>query len=108
MSIQSNEWAIPAWTIGDRLRKAREVADLTQSELAERIGVSRRSITSYEAGGTPKRPVLLSWSLATGVPVEWLLTGEAPHPHDPGTPRDMGNQTSPCIIDFPRRSLAAA
>src|SRR5436853_708534 len=33
-----------------RLREAREQADLTQAELAERIGAERRAVMGWEAG----------------------------------------------------------
>ena len=66
--------AIPEWTLGDRLRKAREHARLTQAELAADMEVHRTSVISYEGGRTvPSRPVLLSWSMATGVLLAWLL-----------------------------------
>ena len=65
--------AVPAWTLGDRMRKAREHAGLKQSELAEEIGVGRSTIVTYETDRSqPSRPVLLSWALRCGVPFEWL------------------------------------
>lgn len=67
---------IPEWTMLDRLRKSREDAGLEQSELALRIGLGRATVGNYERGDSPiKRPALLSWALATGVPFEWLETG---------------------------------
>ncbi len=81
---------IPAWTTGDRLRKAREGRGMGQQQMADEIGISRRSVSAYEGGGsTPKRPVLLSWALRTGVPLEWLRSGtaEAPQPEGPGSER---------------------
>lgn len=78
MTQQSAAGLIPRWTVGDRLRKARETAGLSQDELAAATGVSRRSISTYEsATEAPKRPVLVSISLATGVPVAWLI-GDTP------------------------------
>ena len=63
----------PVWTLADRLRKAREHARLTQQELADHIGISRASVVNYETGRhAPSRPVLLSWSMATGVDMGWL------------------------------------
>lgn len=63
----------PVWTLADRLRKAREHARLTQQELADQIGISRASVVNYETGRhSPSRPVMLSWSLATGVDLGWL------------------------------------
>ena len=67
---------IPEWTLADRLAKARKHAGLEQPELADRIGIARSSLSAYENGHrTPRRPVLLSWSLATGVPLAWILHG---------------------------------
>lgn len=37
-----------------RLRDAREAANLTQSELAERLGVSMRSVQGWESGVRPQ------------------------------------------------------
>jgi len=77
--------SVPEWTLGDRLRKARESAGMNQSTLAETTGISRRSISSYESSeAMPKRPQLIAWALATGVPLEWLETGaESPRPVGP-------------------------
>src|SRR5260221_11655566 len=72
---------IPQWTLGDRLRKARESAGLKQAELAGKIGISRASIVNYEAGRyVPSRPVLLSWALCCGVDWAWLTGGGPPGP----------------------------
>jgi DNA-binding XRE family transcriptional regulator len=79
MSIQPDAGTIPAWTLGDRLRKARETAGLSQAELAADIGISRASVVNYEVDRyTPSRPVLLSWALRTGVPLTWLAGAAAP------------------------------
>jgi len=66
---------VPAWTREDRLRKAREEAGLTQKELADEIGVSKRSVINYEGGATVKRPVLLAWAFRCAVPLLWLTDG---------------------------------
>ena len=70
---------IPTFELPHRLRRAREVAGLDQIPFAEKIGVSRATITNYENGHVaPRRIVINAWSLATGVPVEWLLHGIVP------------------------------
>ena len=75
---------IPEWTVADRLRKAREDAGLEQQELAAMIGVARNTVGNAEKGKTAVRKIVLNqWSLATGVPVQWLETGKAPHSDDP-------------------------
>ena len=64
------------FTLGDRLRKAREFAGLEIQELAEAVDVHRQSVTRYETDkARPKRGTLLLWSYATGVSVSWLEDG---------------------------------
>ena len=42
-------------TFSDKIKRAREVAGMTQKELAEAVGVSQRTIASYESGGASAR-----------------------------------------------------
>lgn len=42
-------------TFTDKIKRAREVVGLTQHELAEAVGVSQRTIASYESGGARAR-----------------------------------------------------
>lgn len=42
-------------TFSDKIKRAREVAGLTQNELAQAAGVSQRTIASYESGGAIAR-----------------------------------------------------
>lgn len=47
--------------------------------MADELGMSRKSVGDYINGrGTPKRPVLIAWSLKCGVPFEWLAFGIEP------------------------------
>lgn len=86
---------VPKWTLADRLRKAREVAGLSQGELAEAIDVSRRSVVNYEAGARPpKRHVLVSWALRTGARYDWLITGAASDEDGPNGGDDLRNAQS--------------
>ena len=55
------------FTQADYLRKAREIAGLTQQQLADRIGIDRASVINYEKRGTRKRYILRDWAEATGV-----------------------------------------
>jgi transcriptional regulator with XRE-family HTH domain len=84
---------VPVWTIGDRLRKAREDRGLTQPELADLIGVSRSTVGNYEVGQTTRHmPIVLrGWAEATGVPLTWLTTGNAPRPLDPAEARSSSS-----------------
>ena len=78
---------VPEWTQGDYLRKARDIADLTVKQLAQRTGISGKSINNYEADRyAPRRPSLIAWALATGVSLEWLEMKEAPVSPTPTPP----------------------
>ena len=73
----------PSFTVGDRLRKAREAMGLSQGEFAERIGVSRKTLSGYEIGRIePRLLVLRSVAMATGFTVDQLL-GREGHPPSP-------------------------
>lgn len=81
---------MPEFTLGDRLRKAREWAGVSTDEMAVVIDVSSRTIGNYENDRTPVRgPVISEWALRTGVPVEWIRTGAISQP-DGGEPSHTG------------------
>ena len=75
MSQQAD--TIPAWTLGDRLRKARAIAGIETDEMARDIGRTRRTITNYENDATTA-PLLVvrQYAMRCSVPFEWLSTGE--------------------------------
>lgn len=105
---------IPEWTMGDRLRKAREAAGLEQQELAQKIGVARTTISNAEKGKVnPRQIVINSWSLATGVPVQWLQNGETPTGGPGGgnftmcARRDSNSQPSDWYPDVLRPAIIA-
>lgn len=56
-----------------RLQDARARRKLTQQQLADLAGISRRRLAGYENGESlPKRSTLLSIASALGVPPAWL------------------------------------
>ncbi len=60
--------------IGARLKLARRMAQLSQRELAERVGVSAMSISKYERDeAMPSSDVLIRLAAALDVPLEFLL-----------------------------------
>jgi transcriptional regulator with XRE-family HTH domain len=77
--MTTNPTHIPVWTPGDRFRKAREDAGLTQQELADAIGVDRKTISAYELDERkrPMKSIISAWALRCGVPREWLISGTA-------------------------------
>lgn len=71
--------ARPAFTLADRLRKAREYAGLEQNELAAQTHISRNTIGNYEGGKVrPKMAYLVLWAQVCGVDLDWLCGDDAP------------------------------
>ena len=63
-----------AETLGNRLRESREAKGWTQAELAERIGVSRKTVNTVENGVfVPSTVVALKLAGALGCAVEELF-----------------------------------
>jgi transcriptional regulator with XRE-family HTH domain len=93
---------IPEWTLGDRLRKAREAAGYKQSDLSDVIDISPRTLGKYERDEqAPKRHVVIAWAMACGVPMTWITQGGG----GPEGPTDQGITRSGCFAD---RHLRAA
>lgn len=66
----------PAWTLGDRIRKARKHARLSQSALGQAVRKDDSTIGAWENDrNRPDYGDLMLISQATGVPVEWLEEG---------------------------------
>ncbi len=69
----------------ERLAFALGRSGLSSQEIAARLEVSRNTVSSWTNGRNKPRPRdLKAFALATGYPVQWLETGEAPH--DGGAP----------------------
>jgi Zn-dependent peptidase ImmA (M78 family)/transcriptional regulator with XRE-family HTH domain len=68
----------PINEVGTLIRKQRDAMHMTVAQLAKRIGVSRNTITNYEAGKTePSASDLVRLSGAFGCPISDLLHGGA-------------------------------
>jgi transcriptional regulator with XRE-family HTH domain len=66
---------VPQWTIGDRIRKARREADLSQQELADAIGVGVNRLGNWEANvNKPDDVVAIAKAIAraTAVRADWI------------------------------------
>lgn len=63
-----------------RVRKARLSAQLTQAELARRVGVKRSAVTQWEhpLGTTPSMHHLIQIAIETDTCIEWLATARGP------------------------------
>jgi transcriptional regulator with XRE-family HTH domain len=72
---------------GARLVALRKAAGLSQADLADRTGVSAKSIAYWETSATPPRSdVLPKLAQALGVRVEDILLVHLPPPRRPGPP----------------------
>jgi len=61
-------------TFGEKLRNARTALNLSQIELAERAGITERSIYNYEQTGTlPRTPVIKRLAETLNVTVTYLM-----------------------------------
>lgn len=63
-----------------RIRRCRCIAALTQSQLAEQVGVKRSAVAQWESeeGTHPNIEHLTHIAMVTGVGFEWLATGRGP------------------------------
>lgn len=64
-------------TLADRLKHARLRADVSQTELAKRAGVSQTTIAAMETGRSIGSRHIVAISKALGVDPEWLAVGPA-------------------------------
>lgn len=74
-------------SMSSRIRRARTLASLTQSELARRVGVERSAVTQWERerGTSPSVSHLVQIACETAVCFEWLATGRGPSRPETGT-----------------------
>ncbi len=72
------DWFGPdAATFGDRVAGAREAADMSQAQLARRLGVKKATIVAWENDLSEPRANRLSMMAGMlNVSIMWLLTGE--------------------------------
>ena len=68
-------------TFSDKIKRSREVARMTQVELAEQVGVSQRTIASYESGGArARRSTIEKLARALKVSVKFLSDDDCTDP----------------------------
>lgn len=90
MSTQPNEVFTPDLPQYARLHMARFMAGLEMQELADRMDISRGTVSNYEDANYSRqrqRSTIRLWALATGYPFEWLADGV---PSSPDGERVLG------------------
>jgi transcriptional regulator with XRE-family HTH domain len=77
--------------LGARIRKVREQANISQAELARRIGISKNAMNAIEAGATdPRASRIVAIARELGVSTDTLLLGTpaiSKRAHKPQAPR---------------------
>lgn len=63
-------------TFAQRLRYAREAADISQSELARRVGIKPQSVQAIEAGGVRGSKYIARFAKELDVSSSWLADGQ--------------------------------
>lgn len=94
MTDDSTDWySQDAATFGDRVAAAREAAELSQKELARRLGVRLSTVRGWEDDRSEPRANRLSMMAGLlNVSMMWLINGEGdglPPPDEDPLPRDM-------------------
>lgn len=67
------------WDLQDRLAKSLRTSKKSVAQIAADLDVHRNTVSNYLSGRiVPDRRSRLAWAMATGVPAQWLETGELP------------------------------
>ena len=94
---------------GEKVKKLRKEMKLSQSELAAKIGVSARSVASYEAGTSYPRykDVYEALAAALGVDVNYLRTEDEEFLEDVGQQfGSRGQRQATAILEEARQLFA--
>lgn len=77
-TAMTDNGVVPALSMGVRLELARRNVNMTQPQLADELGISKRTVQDFEADvRPPKRGTMIAWAQVTGVSLAWLENGWA-------------------------------
>ncbi len=90
-------------TFGDRLHAAREALNLTQKELAHKLGVKFKTVQAWEEDlAEPRANKLQMVAGLLNVSIMWLLNGEGDGLDDPDEQQEIGGDISEILIEIRR------
>lgn len=102
MTTENNEtWFDPdATTFGDRVTGARQQANMSQADLAKRLGVKLKTLRAWEDDQSEPRANKLSMMAGLlNVSLLWLLSGEGDGPDSP-TMGDLSPDISEMLTEI--------
>lgn len=91
MTVETDR-VYPAWSLGDRIRKARDLAAMNQHDFAVAIGVPDGSLANWETDRAKPRDIVAvakRIEMLTRIPAGWVLGIE--------TSPDDGGPTGPGV-----------
>lgn len=95
MSAAPAAVAVPQWDRADRMRKALRHAGAGVQEIADYLGVSRNTVSTWINGRIdPSVQTLRLWALRCGVPYEWICHGDLA----PCAPRRNRGSANMCCL----------
>ena len=84
--------------MADRMRKARELAGYSQTELARRLSIARQSVSNYEQRHTQPLPAIRkAWAEACGVDDDWITGVNHVRQYDPARSCDLPRIRPPTL-----------
>jgi transcriptional regulator with XRE-family HTH domain len=83
------------WDLQDRLAKSLRRSKKSVAQIAADLDVHRNTVSNYLSGRiVPDRRSRIAWAMATGVPPQWLETGEMPSDGGGGNDGQRVNSTA--------------
>ncbi|MHB1528462.1 MAG: helix-turn-helix transcriptional regulator [Acidiferrobacteraceae bacterium] len=94
-------------TLAERMRYARERADLSQSALARQVGLRPQTVQAIEAGAVRRPRALMELARILGVRSEWLLWDEGAM-HEPAVQESPSDYHSGGVAHLSEEAVTLA
>jgi transcriptional regulator with XRE-family HTH domain len=92
--------------LGNRMRAARKAANLTQVELADRVGCRQQLISQIERGKVDYTTFYNEFAQVLGVDPAWLITGKGSSRPEKSSPSDEFSALADLLSGEQRQMLA--